>query len=124
MAAFASAVGGVERERAWLERWHVYAAVYTSHALGIELLLAIDDGYEHRSSSELQSVTNGVRKAIVNPRLDQQAIYKRFNRVVAASIQPDLFIQRKQIAINARPQETLFRKFLEFLFKLSLPASH
>src|SRR5687768_13948702 len=44
--------------------------------------------------------------------------------MVATLIQTNFFIERQQFAVNARPQESVFREFLQFLLKLSLSTTN
>ena len=56
--------------------------------------------------------------------LDQQAVNDGFDGVVAPLVELDLFVERDQLAVNARAQEAVLAELLQLLLELALAAAH
>ena len=124
MTTFARAVSGVERERTRLERRHVDAAIHARHPFRVELLFAVDNRNEHGAASQLQRRSNRIGQSLANAGLDQQPIDDRFDRVISSFVEPNLFVERQQFAIDTRADETFFRELLELFLELAFAAAN
>ena len=111
VTTFARAVSRVERERARLERRHVDAAVHARHSFRVELLFAVDNRNQHRAAGQLQRGSNRIGQSFANAGLDQQPVDDGFDRVISSLVEPDLFVERQQFAIDARRRKPSFASF-------------
>src|SRR5437660_6453950 len=123
VTSFAGSVGRVERERTRLERWHADTTNDAGHLLRIEHLLAVDDGDKHRPAAEFQSNTDRLRQAFIYARLNQEAIDYRFDGVIAALVELDLFVERKQLAVNSGAKKPVVRQFFQLFFEFAFAAA-
>src|SRR5262249_2599119 len=105
--------------RSWLERRHVNSAIHARHFFGIQLLFSIHYGNQHSATGQLQSRADRFTQTVVDAGLDEKAINDRFNRWLAPLVEAYVFVERTQLAIDARANEAVARKFCQFLFELA-----
>ena len=119
----AGSVGAVEGEGAGLQLGNAGAAFGAGQLLGIEALLAVDDGDQHQAVGELGGGVDGRLQALLDPGLDHQAVHDHFDGMVLAFVERDLFVQRTQHAVDARADKALAGEFLEILLVFAFAAA-
>src|SRR6185436_6966407 len=117
-------IQAVERKRARLERWHRDPALRTGHSLGVQALFAIDYRNQHKPVGQLSRQMNRIFETLVNTGLYQQAIDDYFNRMVAALVELDLFVELSNLPVNPGAIKTRACKLLDLLFELALSAAN
>src|SRR5215210_3242675 len=118
MTTTARTVGRVKGKRTRLKRRDIDAAVHTCHAFRVELFFAVNDGDKHRTIRQLQSRADGFGETFIDARFDKQTINDGLDSVIAPLVEFDVFIEREQLSVNSRSQETIFSELFKLLFEL------
>ena len=124
VAFLAGAVGAVEGKRPRLQLRNAGAALRARQFLRVQPLLAVDHRHQHQPVGQLGRGIDRRLQPLLDPRLHQQPVHHHFDGMVLALVQRDLFVQRAQHAIDARPHKTLPRQFLQVLLVFALAPAH
>ena len=124
VALFAGAVRTVERERPGLELGDARAAFGTGELLRVEALLAVDHDDQNQTVRQLGGRFDGGLEALLDSRLDQQAVDDHFDGVILPPVDGDLLVERSKDAVDAGAHEALACQFLEIFLEFAFAAAH
>jgi ABC-2 type transport system permease protein len=108
--------------RTWL--WGQAADRGARQASREQAVAAIERIDDHDIVGEFQRHLDGVGQPPLDPALHDQPVDQNVNRVVATSIELDVFVERQEPAIDARPGEPARAQGRQFPFELTLAAAH
>ena len=123
MTIWAGAERGIEAEGTRFELRHRYSAVWAGQLFRKHQLIAAHHRHRHQAVGQLQRGFNRLFQPGGNSAFQQQAIDHDFDGVIPAPVQWDRLIDIHQLAVDARPKESLLGVFLQVFLIFALAAT-
>ena len=114
----------VERERTRGHLRHRDAAADTRELAGEELIATVEGVDDNDLVGKRERGLERFGQPSLDTRLDDQSIDDDLDRVVAATIELEVFVERTELTIDARLAVAALPQRLQLLLELALPASH
>ncbi len=120
----AHALGRVEREELRRRLREGDPAVVAGAVLGEDLVGLALGGDDDGALPELERRLHRVGEALAEPRLRDQAVHDRVDRVLLLLVEADLVVERQHDAVHPHPGEAGLPDLLDHVTVLALPLLH